>query len=115
MSLLVFPLPPPSSSDLTSDKEDTELPVYTARTVSKLDPMVSNVAVPEDGAVHLYQTELPELDWADGLGSDVCTVAPALLPDLEPDAPEIVVADEKLSLPGAVVVGVEGELLPQFN
>ena len=65
---------------------------------------MSNVAVPEDGAVHLNHTEPVEFDCADGFVSEVCIVAPALLPDLLPDEPEIVVGDEKLSLEGADVV-----------
>ena len=52
----------------------------------------------------MYQTDAPEFDWAEGLGSDVCIVAPALLPDVEPDAPDIVVGDEKLLLAGPVDV-----------
>ena len=77
------------------------MPTYTPRTVSKSDPMVSNVTVPDEGAVQLYQTEPVDEVSAEGFGSDACIVAPTLLPDMEPEVPEIVTADKKSSLLGA--------------
>src|SRR5919201_6188955 len=51
--------PPPalSSSEATGVSVATSLPVYTARTVSKLLPRVSKVAGPAEGAVHENQTD----------------------------------------------------------
>ena len=67
------------------------------RTVSNPDPTVSNVADPDEGAVHLYQTEPVEVLRALGITSEVSKVAPVLLPVLFPDVPEIVMGEEKLS------------------
>ena len=52
---------PPTMSSLaaTSISEFTDPPVYTASNVSKLDPGVDNVIVPEAGAVNFHHTDDP--------------------------------------------------------
>ena len=69
--------------------------------------MVSNVTVPEDGAVHLYHTDPVAELRTEGFCSDVCIVAPTLLPDMEPEEPEMVTGDEKPSFSGVRDTGLQ--------
>ena len=70
--------------------------------MSKSDSKVRNVTGPEPRAVHLYQTDPVDKDCTSGIGSEDSSVAPTLLPVVDPDAPEITVADVKLSFAGLV-------------
>src|SRR5438046_2892707 len=71
--------------------------------VSKLEPMVSTVAVPLAGATQRYQMEAPpELPaW---FGSPDSFVAPTLEPVAVPLVPETTCAFAKLSFAGAATV-----------
>ena len=68
--------------------------------MSNVDPIVSNVTVPDDGAVHLNQTEPVERSCAVGIFSAFSNVAPELLPALLPDEPEMLMAFAKSSFVG---------------
>src|SRR5690348_3743669 len=93
-----------SSLQATCVNPLTALPVYTARTVSKLLPTVLIVAVPPLAGVHRYHTVLPIPAVAPPhpktVGSPASTVAPAVFAVNCAGTDDTVVALAKLSLPG---------------
>ena len=88
----------------TGVKAPTLLPVYTAKTVSKLDPAVERVAAPLAGAVQLYQIENPGA-WPAWEGSPVSAVALTELPVRVQEVPVKPEAEAKLSLAGRTTGG----------
>src|SRR5207253_2053776 len=89
-----------SSLAPTSDKADTDEPVKTPSSVSKLEPAVVTVTVPAAGAVQRYQTEAPP-GFPATVGSPDSFVAPTFVPDTEPDPPESAAALANMSFAGA--------------
>jgi hypothetical protein len=73
--------------------------------VSKLEPNVEIVTGPVCGAVHEYQTDAPPLlpAW---FGSPGSLFAPTFVPVVEPEAPLIVCAAEKLLFAGPAASAV---------
>src|SRR5258706_5306345 len=89
-----------SSLEARTVRASTAVPVYAARIVSKLLPLVSNVAWPVPVAVQLYQTDLPPPVPGGFVGSPVSFVAKLLLPLTVPELPVNPCALAKLSLGG---------------
>src|SRR5882762_9667310 len=87
---------PASSLAATWTRLVKPVPVYAARSVSKLLPKVSKTAVPLSGAIQANQTEAPPC--APWTGSLVSRVAPNVKPLVVPLAPEIRDALAKASL-----------------
>src|SRR4051794_28365536 len=112
LTLLLF-VPQQSSFATIVVSALTAVPVYTARTVSKLDERVSNEAVPVTpaGATHEYQTDAP-LGIAACCGSPVSVVAPTFVPVTVPLVPVTDCAFAKLSFAGPVADVQCSEILP---
>src|SRR5438105_8423742 len=89
-----------SSFAATELSELTLDPLYTASSVSKELPAVSNATAPLAGAVQRYQIERPPVLPA-CFGSPLCLLAPTVVPAAVPNAPASDCAAEKLSFPGA--------------
>src|SRR5438874_2252396 len=84
-------------------KLDTELPAKTPRSVSKLEPAVLIVTVPDAGAVQLHQTEWPP-PLPTMVGSAASRLALTLVPPTLMDEPLMTVRLLKLSLIGPAAV-----------
>ena len=90
-----------SSLAATGVRAATDVPRYSASSVSKLEPRVDSVTVPSTGGVNCHQTDGPPLlpAWA---GSPVCLVAPLLVPSTGLlDVSDRVAGASKRSLAGA--------------
>src|SRR3954453_17832901 len=74
------PAPPESSLQATPVSAARLVPLYAARTVSKLEPVVSTRTFMFDAGVNRHQPVLPA-GAQDGCGSPTCKVAPTLVTD----------------------------------
>ena len=93
------------SFDATAVNAPTEVPVYTARTVSKADPSVRRVQMPELGAVNAHQTDFAA-EFPACAGSLVSEVPSVLFPVSVQVAVEVATAVAKESFAGRTGVGV---------